>query len=620
MSFENNNNKIKAFIAHSFAEEDKILIDKFLDYFDSFKNILTWEHAKDPLPRAVSDKVKKLMESKDLFIGIFTKKYPLGMFRKKWLPSLWIVQESGYAIGKNMRLLLLVEDVINKNDIEGLQGDYELIFFSRKNPELSFGKINHMIHDIYKCLVKKEKIIPIEQKEQLREERKTDLDLFDELIKAIENKNVEKEEEVYKQLTAGKSPEEVEEWESLRLAIRARHKDKKSFEELKKKATEQKKFYPNLNLGRYYKYVLKDNKQAQIYFKNAYEYTESFDRKIQALEELSKSLSKLGKVNESYEVIISFLNEKRNSLKENEMAEIYKILSEVAKLNKDDNLFLNFAEKSLEINPHDSDLRFSLAYKYSELGEDELALHHYKILSQMNPSGAVCNNLGVTYENLGMHSLSVTFYKKAMNEYNNTLATANLAYKYIDKGFLAEAEEILKKAKQYENYHPNVDSAFQKLQKVREGEKDKEEEILDNIKEENEFRKEFTSLFIQSIDEKFIEGKWESPYYGEIVLSADGFRIEGEGKIPEHSSLTHILFSSKPSKKVKKLILNGEIRGATAKYAIKIYKGEPGHFLFEEEGYDGLMLFYPDKNEIKVLEWDKNKKRRIYNMKKKSEL
>jgi len=38
---------------------------------------------------------------------------------------------------------------------------------------------------------------------------------------------------------------------------------------------------------------------------------------------------------------------------------------------------------------------------------------------------------------------------------------ANLAYRYIDGGFLKEAEEILKEAKRIENYHSNVDSAYQ---------------------------------------------------------------------------------------------------------------------------------------------------------------
>ena len=96
--------KIEAFVGHSFADEDKEIIGQFTQYFNSQKAILTWQHAEEAMPERISDKIKNIFEGKSLFIGIFTKKYKAGnFFKKHWLPSFWIVQESGYAIGKQMK-------------------------------------------------------------------------------------------------------------------------------------------------------------------------------------------------------------------------------------------------------------------------------------------------------------------------------------------------------------------------------------------------------------------------------------------------------------------------------------------------------------------------------------
>jgi len=404
--------KIKAFVAYSFLKEDKELIDKFLKYFDSRKDILTWEHAKDPQPKSISKKIKELMENKDLFIGIFTKKYTLGIFRKRWLPSLWIIQESGYAIGKNIKLLLLVEDIIDRNEITGLQGDYELISFSRKKPEESFGSINHMLYEISKESLNESETIPVVQrevKEQQEDKKRSKLDLFGELIVAIEEKDLGKEEEIYNELTKGCLSEEVKKWETYRMGIKARYGDKEAFNKLKDKA--DKEFLPALNLGRYYKSVLKDYPQAESYFRKALEYAQNFDYKLEALEELSMCLCSMNDINASYNVVVSFLNSSTD-FKNEEIGSIYRLLAKIAKLNKDKKLFLSFSEKVLALNPHDNSLRFDLAYEYSELKMDEMALHHYKILLTMNPSGAVYNNLGVSYTNLGISGLSINSYIK----------------------------------------------------------------------------------------------------------------------------------------------------------------------------------------------------------------
>ena len=137
--------KIKAFVGHSFNESDESVIKAFLDYFNSLKESMNfeWDHAEGSEIKAVSQKVKEKMEGKNLFIGIFTAKdfriYPDKLKNSIFIPkyflglksnfskgsSEWIVQESGYALAKDMKLLFLIENGVSPP--EGLQGDLEYI-------------------------------------------------------------------------------------------------------------------------------------------------------------------------------------------------------------------------------------------------------------------------------------------------------------------------------------------------------------------------------------------------------------------------------------------------------------------------------------------------------------
>ena len=67
--------KLKAFIGHSFDDDDEQIVRKFLDYFDSLKDMgFAWDHVKKAKAKKLSEQVNEKMEGKDLFIGIFTLK------------------------------------------------------------------------------------------------------------------------------------------------------------------------------------------------------------------------------------------------------------------------------------------------------------------------------------------------------------------------------------------------------------------------------------------------------------------------------------------------------------------------------------------------------------------
>lgn len=159
--------RLKAFIGHSFTEDDDVVIRAFLKFFDQIKNMkigFSWDHAEPAEPKELAEKVLRLIEGKNLFIGICTRKEAAiqsnnlrrGTLRKKILraeemnftfkTSDWIIQEIGLAKGRDMDIILLLEDGVRQPG--GLQGNLEYITFERSWPEKSFGKILEMIQSL----------------------------------------------------------------------------------------------------------------------------------------------------------------------------------------------------------------------------------------------------------------------------------------------------------------------------------------------------------------------------------------------------------------------------------------------------------------------------------------
>jgi hypothetical protein len=162
-------NEIRAFVGHSFAPDDEIVVGKFLKYFNQVSDsqiTFSWNHAESAEPTILAEKIKLLLADRNVFIGICTKKervvspsvltgtlFPPGFLKASkgeflWKTSDWIIQEIGLAIGKGLSLILLLERGLSKPG--GLQGDIEHIEFDREHPERSFGKVLEMINALRK--------------------------------------------------------------------------------------------------------------------------------------------------------------------------------------------------------------------------------------------------------------------------------------------------------------------------------------------------------------------------------------------------------------------------------------------------------------------------------------
>jgi hypothetical protein len=155
---------IKAFVGHSFADNNREVVRGFLDFFDKVVKLglgFSWDHAEPAEPKELSLKVKEKMDGKNLFIGICTSRekvidnnkldtVPL-INNRFWghkndfsiKTSDWVLQEIGFAVGRKMNLIIFLEEGVKFPG--GIQGNLEYITFNREYPDRCFGKLIEML-------------------------------------------------------------------------------------------------------------------------------------------------------------------------------------------------------------------------------------------------------------------------------------------------------------------------------------------------------------------------------------------------------------------------------------------------------------------------------------------
>lgn len=120
-----------AFIGQSFSGEDSNINSCVYNLLDALGvRVATGEK---PKAERISEKVKKLIDEQDIFVGLFTRRDKIAR-KNEWTTSAWVIDEKAYAYGRQKRLILLKEEGVGS--IGGIQGDYEYLEFSREKLEL----------------------------------------------------------------------------------------------------------------------------------------------------------------------------------------------------------------------------------------------------------------------------------------------------------------------------------------------------------------------------------------------------------------------------------------------------------------------------------------------------
>ncbi|MFZ0978122.1 MAG: tetratricopeptide repeat protein, partial [Candidatus Acidiferrales bacterium] len=154
--------QLNAFVARSFDSHDEQRIRPVLDFLGTFQKAgFFCETADAAEVESVSKKVRRMIDERGVFIGFFTKRHPAYAFSSKisgawqvlfgktkpqsWSAPAWVLQESGYALCGEKKMILLKEIGV---EVPGLQGDLEYVSFDPNNPTSVFSKLSEMINGL----------------------------------------------------------------------------------------------------------------------------------------------------------------------------------------------------------------------------------------------------------------------------------------------------------------------------------------------------------------------------------------------------------------------------------------------------------------------------------------
>jgi Flp pilus assembly protein TadD len=536
---------IRCFVGHSFNKEDQSVVSAFLDYLDVVSDIhagFSWEHAARPEPNFVDEKVIALFKDKNLFVGICTRKElvisPANVSARWWAPnrlvgekrdflwktSDWVIQEIGFALGRGLKIILLIEE---GTKLPGaLQGNLEYIEFSRNAPQACFDKLLGMIAVLVRGgrissqAVSGARVFEGEAKEVDRADKDpewtvpqpdwkvADFELaFMHFVFLDDHDGRQRLSDEFLKSTHGASPEVRNEWAAFqeyvlicfgkggRLAVLD------SFAVDFPQSARIREFVAKANLkyGEYGK--------AASYFVEGAKLESAHSRKVELLGEAALALYSAGRGADSLGV-----EEQVCALadgQEKTELSILKYIRKLAQKRGEKDVALASMERLMELNPSDADTRFDLAYLYSENEQYEMAAFHYSRIPIAERTDSVWNNLGVAQDNLDMPVLAVDSYRRAY-ELGNTLAASNLANKQLDAGLKDDAKHLLDEAAQKPGHDVNVDRGLARIGDVVEREAKLDQEILQKAREICDFRRAVgRSLTCKLLGD--ISGRWKGP-------------------------------------------------------------------------------------------------------------
>lgn len=607
---------MKAFIGHSFDSRDEDLFNKISTFLT--KNGITWDDGDRVQNKDISDKIKQRICDREIFIGIFTIDREIkpavvqGQLRNKsffqkikirlspnkfpkilpiYTTSNWVIQESGFAIGKDRKLIFLVEQGVDK--FPELQGDIEIIPFERSFLDKALVKLLQMIHDIRSRLQTTEQVaskeIPTAEKEDKEEVKQKGLP-WDKMFEAKDNGDIPGFEKIYQdEIREHLKKEDAIFWDAFLCGFKYRSGDANALGVLIEMSEETRNYNVVTQLASCYDSVGK-NDEARKEFLKSIELTEDINEKLRSYISIAKSYAQEKDYDTAINVLLKVANAKEYT---NKLEKIFVGLSEIATTKEDVDLFIAFTEKALSINPVDTTLRFNLGLKYLNLNKNDLAIYHYKILLHTQESSGCLNNLAIGYAGLGMKAKEARCLEQAVNKKDDTLPYANISQKYLDEGFTNAAEKLLEEADELSvkgvKVVGNVGNAKGRLKNILEDEEKKEKEILGKAEQVHKFRVKHTDAYafiLGDANVPDITGKWDMAGKWIIDFKAGKERnafvgkasFEVEEPTTAYPFYSGAFISKEKQFKIVEIEINLTINNFSGKYSLKVMerkKGEP---------------------------------------------
>lgn len=302
-----------------------------------------------------------------------------------------------------------------------------------------------------------------------------------------------------------------------------------------------------------------------------------------------------------------------------ELRSTYLSLAEVAKSESNRELESAALERVLDLDPSDADTRFRLAYLYGEMENQRLSMYHYTLRLYQGRDATALNNLAVARGALKLPGREIGAFEKAAED--SWLAKANLSHAYVDRGFLIEAEKLANevlKADCEETARNRAIAALRRILEIRSTEKETEEKILDEAKNERTFRSTYAEAFIASMRTP-ISGVFETPY-GKLSFKHEGNRLLGEGRFEEQTSgglFASLTGGSPATITVRTVKLEATVIGRCGRFRFETKETEKGSLLSfpKSTTVQGFLVIADDGESFEVLE-EHEKGAKIYAVRK----
>jgi len=524
--------KLTAFIGRSFEGKEIGLWLKIKKHLDSLKDIgFEWEDGEKAQIRPISDKVKEKIQRNNIFIGILTKrsitcrttaKLPFGYClaqKDNWTTSNWIIQESGYAIGRDKKVVFMIENGLQIPG--GLNADYEFVRFDADTLDDAFTTLNEIITSEIANRT------PLASAGQMLEIAATTapppamtesvgLPLLEEkpnfadVLAILDRKDfAEAEEKLREFVTDFKRPE-------LASLVEIRFYKKMYFVGGSAGLNELKAI-ADRSINTFLSYIAikaivdcyerYDKGKEALKIVEAYvDRTDDYGVKFSLTVLASEVALRIKEIELAKEKLLPLLRRTGTNTSEQNVI-LCRTLGAAYKAEKKLLVYAALCELVLEYDPVNS-IRFELAYHYGERSKHLLEAYHYSTYLKSEDHSTALNNLGVCFESLKLPGKAVDCFVESSSA-KNTLAMANMARLYIEKGFYREAETILGKAREEKDYHENVDFYSKELKSLLEKEATEEKAIADRVRYYRDFAVDFArAVFTVIEDYKDLDGLW----------------------------------------------------------------------------------------------------------------
>lgn len=147
--------KIKVFVAHGWEEHEKEVADFVISIIKDYKDI---EVSTGEKPRSRTEKfvptMCNMIDDADVTLCIFAKRFK---YRDKWLPSLYVISESGFSLGRYLKrehkyVHAFCEKDVDPDDM-ALIGDIGITLTSIDLDEDKRAETTNIINDYVKSLI-----------------------------------------------------------------------------------------------------------------------------------------------------------------------------------------------------------------------------------------------------------------------------------------------------------------------------------------------------------------------------------------------------------------------------------------------------------------------------------